>query len=159
MAEKININGLDYKAERLLGTGGHSRTRLVSRNGNFFALKEFETAEDARRDAADYRRLKEIRVLTPELIEDDSKNARLLKEYIEGETVAELIARKALQEEYLAQLAYMLDVTKEAGLNLNYAPENFAVQRGILYCVDYETRPYTEEESFEKEGLALWSRP
>ena len=44
------------------------------------------------------------------------------------------------------------------GLNIDYFPTNFVVQDELVYYVDYECNPYSEEWSFENWGVTCYSK-
>ena len=81
-----------------------------------------------------------------------------VKEYIDGPTVFELIRDGISVDKYLIQVRKMACLAKKAGLNIDYFPTNFVVQKDMIYYVDYECNPYMDEWSFENWGIKYWSR-
>ena len=106
----------------------------------------------------DYRRLRAVGIPMPELLAQDAAAERLVKEYIEGETVYEMVARGALPDACLAQVRRMCALLYPAGLNLDYYPTNFVLQGDILYYIDYECNAYSDEWNFENWGVRYWSK-
>ena len=47
-------------------------------------------------------------------------------------------------EVFLQQVREMAQLAKNAGLNIDYFPTNFAVQNGLLYYIDYECNIYMD---------------
>ena len=82
----------------------------------------------------------------------------LVKEYIEGPTIFDLVRDGASVEPYMDQVRHMADQAKAAGLNIDYFPTNFVVRDGLIYYVDYECNAYMEAWNFENWGVKYWSR-
>lgn len=105
----------------------------------------------------DYQRLKQVGIRIPEMYDVDVNNERILKEFIEGETIADFVARDEVKPEYVEQVRQMCQLLYPAGLNIDYYPTNFVVQNGLLYYIDYECNEYSDEWNFEKWGIKTWS--
>ena len=88
----------------------------------------------------------------------DDVNERVIKEYIEGHTVFELIRDGGSAEPYLDQVLEMAAKAKDAGLNINYFPTNFVIRDGLIWYIDYECNDYMEKWNFENWGVRYWSR-
>ena len=85
-------------------------------------------------------------------------NTHVLKEYIEGETIYDLVLSDKMEPVYLEQVREMYGRLYPAGLNIDYFPTNFVVQEQKLYYIDYECNEYMEEWNFENWGIRYWSR-
>ena len=59
---------------------------------------------------------------------------------------------------YIDQVREMAKTVTAAGLNIDYFPTNFVVQRGEIYYIDYECNPYMDQWNFENWGIQYWSR-
>lgn len=94
----------------------------------------------------------------PELYEVDVEQERILKEYIEGKTAAELVECGEMREEYIEQVREMCRLLYPAGLNIDYYPTNFVLKNGLLYYIDYECNGYMSEWSFENWGIKYWTK-
>lgn len=106
----------------------------------------------------DYQRLRQAGIRIPVLLDIDRANERLVKEYIEGETVFEMLKSGRSAEPCLSQVIEMSALAKAAGINIDYFPTNFvAAQNGLLYYIDFECNDYMEEWSFEVWGKKYWS--
>lgn len=164
--ENIKVNDKDYSIIRLLGKGKGGYSYLASRENNFFVLKQihhepcsyYHFGDKLQAELHDYERLRETGISIPRLIDWDVDNERILKEYIEGETIFELICRDKMQPEYLSQLKQMCKQVYAAGLNIDYFPTNFVVQQGRMFYIDFECNPYSEEWNFENWGIKYWSK-
>ena len=92
------------------------------------------------------------------MLDIDAQAERIVKEYVEGPTVFELVRDGVSVEPYLPQVREMAALARAAGLNIDYFPTNFVVNGGLLYYVDYECNAYMDEWSFENWGVKYWSR-
>lgn len=94
----------------------------------------------------------------PAMLEADAANERILKEYIEGETIFDLVLHERMRPEYYEQIKAMCALLYPANTNIDYFPTNFVVQRGELYYIDFECNDYMEEWNFENWGVKYWSK-
>ena len=93
-----------------------------------------------------------------ELLDIDIVAERILKEYIEGPTIFDLVKQDAMKEIYLEQMQHMASQVYEKGLNIDYFPTNFVVQDELIYYIDYECNNYMDEWNFENWGIKYWSK-
>ena len=162
----ITVNDSVYTVVRLLGKGKGGYSYLAQRDGKQVVVKQihhepceyyaFGNKIEAERN--DYDRLKNAGIRIPKMLAIDTENERIVKEYIDGETVFDLIARGSTAAEYLPQIREIADTAKAAGLNIDYFPTNFVIRDGLLYYIDYECNSYAEEWSFDSWGVKYWSR-
>lgn len=106
----------------------------------------------------DYKRLKEIRIKIPAMLDVDMENERILKEFIEGDTIYELVLQDKMKSAYTDQLHDMCALLYAASLNIDYFPTNFVVQDGEVFYIDFECNEYMEEWDFENWGVKYWSK-
>ena len=105
----------------------------------------------------DYERLLSAGIPMPRLLDVDTENERILKEYIPGPTVAELIAENRLPGFCLRQLKAMCARLYPVHLNIDYYPTNFVLSVDRLYYVDYECNDYSPKWDFEHWGAQYWT--
>ena len=164
--ETMYINETPYSVIRLLGKGKGGYSYLVTDGKQEYVLKQihhepcdyYTFGDKLASELRDYDRLKALGIRMPELYAVDTPGERLLKEYIPGPTVAELVPQDAVTEDHLAQVREMCRVLYQAGLNIDYYPTNFVEQDGLLYYIDYECNPYMEQWDFEHWGSQYWRR-
>ena len=104
-----------------------------------------------------YKKLKELGITIPKLIESNLEKQYLIKEFIEGRTAAELIACNKINEKIIEQLFVMSYKTKTAKLNIDFFPTNFVIKKEELYYIDYEINTYCEEWNLENWGIYYWA--
>ena len=92
------------------------------------------------------------------MFETDIENERIVKEYIEGETVFDLVKNGIPVEQYLLQVREMVELIRATGYNIDYFPTNFVVNDGLIWYVDYECSEYSDRWNFENWGIKYWSR-
>ena len=162
--DSMEVNGRPYEVVRLLGHGKGGYSYLVRDGAQAYVLKQihhepcsyYTFGDKLQSELRDYARLRTLGIRMPELIDVDEAQERLLKAYVEGETIATLVERGAMQPAYTEQVRAMCDVLYAAGLNIDYYPTNFVVQDGLLYYIDYECNPYMEKWDFDHWGKQYW---
>jgi tRNA A-37 threonylcarbamoyl transferase component Bud32 len=92
------------------------------------------------------------------MLDLDIKQERILKEFIDGDTIFDLISKDELRQEYLVQVKEMCKQLYAANTNIDYFPTNFVVQNELIYYIDYECNNYMEEWNFENWGIKYWSK-
>ena len=93
----------------------------------------------------------------PQLLVVDAPQERILKEYIPGPTVAELLRTGRMESGWLEQVRAMCRLLYPAGWNIDYYPTNFIPYNGTLYYIDYECNPYMTEWDFAHWGAQYWT--
>lgn len=161
---QISVNDNVFDVLRLLGHGKGGYSYLVTDGKKEYVLKQihhepcdyYQFGDKLQSELTDYERLKKLGIRMPVLLDADVENERLLKEYIEGDTIAQIVARGEMKPEYLEQVRGMCAVLYPAGLNIDYYPTNFVVQDGLLYYIDYECNNYMDQWNFENWGVKYW---
>lgn len=166
MEKLISVNSKEYKIIKLLGKGKGGYSYLAEKEGNQYVLKQihhepcsyytFGNKIEAERN--DYQRLLNAGIRIPKMVDIDIENERIVKEYIDGETIFEMVKNDISVLPYLKQIRQMAYTAKSAGLNIDYFPTNFVVQNGIIYYIDYECNNYSDEWNFENWGIKYWSK-
>ena len=92
------------------------------------------------------------------MLDVDMENERILKEYIEGETIYELVLNDKMENAYIDQMKKMCKLLYAANTNIDYFPTNFVVNQEKMFYIDYECNNYMEEWNFENWGVKYWSK-
>ena len=162
----LNVNGKAYQVLKLLGKGKGGYSYLVTDGEGQYTLKQihhepcdyYQFGDKLASELADYERLRAVGIPMPRLLEVDREQERILKEYINGETICQKVRWDRMEPDYLRQVEAMCEKLCAAGLNIDYFPTNFIVQDGRLYYIDYECNPYMEQWDFEHWGVKYWSK-
>lgn len=160
------VNEKSYKIEKLLGKGKGGYSYLATDGEKKYVLKQihhepcdyYQFGNKIESELNDYKKLKTIGIRMPEMLEIDMERERILKEYIEGKTIYEIVLLDEMKKEYIAQVKEMCNVLYKANINIDYFPTNFIVQEGKLFYIDYECNDYMEEWNFENWGIKYWSK-
>lgn len=158
------MNGKICQVLALLGHGKGGYSYLVTLEGRKYVLKQihhepcdyYQFGDKLQSELRDYETLRALGLPLPELYEVDHAGERLLKEYIQGPTIADLVEQGELEPSYFGQIEEMCRLVYSAGLNIDYYPTNFVVQDGKLYYIDYECNPYADQWNFENWGAQYW---
>lgn len=165
MPEILMVNDNEYRVLRLLGKGKGGYSYLVQDcEGHTFVVKQihhepcdyYQFGDKLQSELRDYARLKEIGIPMPALLDFDREQERILKEYIDGPTIAELVQQNRMEWDYYTQIEAMCARLYPAGTNIDYYPTNFVVQDGQLFYIDYECNDYMEQWDYEHWGKQYW---
>lgn len=166
MEEALSVNGAAYRVLRLLGRGKGGYSYLVTDGAGRYVLKQihhepcdyYSFGNKLEAELRDYETLSRLCIPLPRMLAADAGQERILKEYIEGETVAEHIQAGRFEPGWLEQLRAMCRILYPAGINIDYYPTNFIPQAGTgkLYYIDYECNAYMEEWDLEHWGIQYW---
>lgn len=162
----LSVNGREYEIIKLLGKGKGGYSYLATDGKNKYTLKQihhepcsyYQFGDKIQSEINDYKRLKNIGIDMPEMIDVDVENERILKEYIDGETIFDLVLQNRMKDEYIEQVRSMCTLLYPQNTNIDYFPTNFIVQNGKMYYIDYECNDYMEEWNFENWGVKYWSK-
>ncbi|MBE6127108.1 MAG: GNAT family N-acetyltransferase [Erysipelotrichaceae bacterium] len=163
--EEKTVNGVIYKLEKLLGKGKGGYSYLAKCDGKEYVLKQihhepceyYQFGNKIEAEKNDYQRLLDAGIRIPKMIDVDTENEIVLKEYIEGDVISDLIDRGESVEAYIPQVREMARLAKEKELNIDYYPTNFVVRDELLYYIDYECNQYMDEWSLDNWGIKHWS--
>ena len=166
MQETIVVNQKEYTVLRLLGHGKGGYSYLVEAQGKEYVLKQihhepcdyYSFGNKIEAELRDYDRLMQTGIRLPKMIDVDVSKERILKEYIAGPTIYELVKNDAMEEVYFSQVREMAAAVRSHGLNIDYFPTNFVVQNGEMFYIDYECNAYMDQWNFENWGIRYWSK-
>ena len=163
---EFRLNGKKLEVIRFLGKGKGGYSYLVTDGVGRFTLKKihhepcdyYTFGDKLASELRDYERLRAVGIPMPELIEVDREQELILKEFIDGPTIMELVRSDDMIPGYFEQVREMCARLYPAGLNIDYFPTNFIVQEGKLFYIDYECNEYMDQWNFENWGIRYWSR-
>ena len=141
--EKMDVCGKEYKIIRLLGHGKGGYSYLAEIENQMVVLKQihhepcdyYSFGNKIEAERSDYERLKNTGIRIPEMLAIDIGAERIVKEYIEGRTIFELVRDNISVDLYLNQVREMAEIAKAAGINIDYFPTNFVVQDNLIWYV------------------------
>lgn len=164
MDRTLSVNGTTYRILRLLGKGKGGYSYLAESDGQQVVVKQihhepcdyYSFGNKIEAELRDYERLKQAGIRIPRMRDFDADAEQIVKDYIDGPTVMDLLQAGESVEPYLPQVRDMASAAMAAGLNIDYYPTNFVLQDGRLWYVDYECNDYMEQWDFEHWGRFHW---
>jgi len=166
MEEELMVNNKKYRILALLGKGKGGYSYLVTDGLNRFVLKQihhepctyYRFGNKVEAEINDYKRLSAIGIRLPAMLDIDMKREHILKEYIEGDTILDIVMEDKMLPDYFRQILEMSDLLFQSNMNIDYFPANFVVQHEKLYYIDFECNAYSEEWNFENWGKKYWTK-
>lgn len=163
---ELSVNGRLFSIIKLLGKGKGGYSYLATDGTDKYVLKQihhepcsyYHFGNKIQSELNDYNRLKEIGITMPQMLDIDIENERILKEYIEGDTIFDMVKIDSVKPEYFEQVKAMCRLLYASNTNIDYFPTNFVVQNEKLYYIDYECNDYMEVWNFENWGIKYWSK-
>lgn len=164
--EQLSVNGKQYAVVKLLGKGKGGYSYLALDGDSKVVLKQihhepcnyYSFGNKIEAEMNDYKRLRRIGIPMPALIDVGVSQERIVKEYIDGQTVFDMVLNDSLPLCCIEQVRKMCSLLYPANTNIDYFPTNFVLQDGILYYIDYECNDYMSEWNFENWGIRYWSK-
>ena len=165
--EFLSVNNKNFKVIKLLGKGKGGYSYLVEdESSNRFVLKQihhepcsyYQFGNKIEAEINDYKRLNDAQIRIPKMLDVDIEQERILKEYIDGETIVHYVKNDLMIESFYEQIEEMVNLLKNKNLNIDYYPTNFIVQNGLIYYIDYECNTYCEEWNYLNWGSKYWRK-
>ena len=164
--KKLAVNGKEYELLKLLGKGKGGYSFLAEDGVKKYVLKQihhepcdyYQFGNKIEAEINDYERLRKTGIRMPAMIDVDIENERILKEFIEGDTIYELVLQDRMKPAYIGQVRRMCTLLQDVHLNIDYFPTNFVVQNEEIYYIDFECNEYMEKWNFENWGIKYWSK-
>ena len=162
--DTMTLNARVFSVMRLLGKGKGGYSYLVTDGQEQYVLKQihhepcdyYTFGDKLASELRDYEKLRRLGIPMPRLLDVDHVRERILKEYIEGDTIEQYVARKEMQPDFYRQIRDMCRILYAANTNIDYYPTNFVVRDGKLLYIDFECNDYMEQWDFEHWGCQYW---
>lgn len=151
-----------YTFEKELNKTNNGAFFLYRKDNNFVVIKELNKIKDEEgvleidKELFSYERLKALEIATPKLLGYNKQENIVLKEYIEGDDVLELIKDDKLKKELYIELLKYSELLNSDNLNIDYFPVNFVLKGSELFYINYKVFPYTEELNLRNWGIFYW---
>lgn len=165
MCGTLTINDAEYTVIKLLGKGKGGYSYLVTDGTAQYVLKQihhepceyYAFGDKLQAELHDYETLRKLGISMSRLLAVDTLQERILKEYIAGQTVAELLKGGGMEPDWLKQVEAMCSLLYPAGWNIDYYPTNFVPCGETLYYIDYECNAHMEQWDLEHWGIQYWT--
>ena len=164
--EILDVNGRCFRVEKLLGKGKGGYSYLISDETGMYVLKQihhepcdyYQFGDKVASELGAYEHLRRLGIPMPVLLDVDREQERILKEYVPGQTIWQMVEQDRMEPDYFRQMEDMCRILYAADTNIDYFPTNFVVNQGKLWYVDYECNRYMEQWDFEHWGYRYWSK-
>ena len=121
---RMTINGNEYEVVRLLGKGKGGYSYLVTDGHSRYVLKQihhepceyYTFGDKLKSELNDYETLRKTGITMPKLLAVDEEKERLLKEYIQGDTVYELVKTDRMEARWIEKMQDMCKLLYPANL-------------------------------------------
>ncbi len=163
----IKVNERKFTILKLLGKGKGGYSYLVTDDkSNKYVVKQihhepceyYQFGNKIESELNDYNKLYKIGLKIPQMLDVDIKNERILKEFIDGDTIYNMILKDNMNKNYIKQIKNMCKKLYPVNINIDYFPTNFIVQDELIWYIDYECNEYMEKWDFENWGIKYWSK-
>lgn len=164
--ETITVNNKSFNIIKLLGKGKGGYSYLADDGNRQYVVKKihhepcdyYTFGNKIEAELNDYRRLCDAGIRIPHMIDIDTENETILKEYIEGDTIYQMVKEDRDVSTFIEQVKIMCSQLYKKGLNIDYFPTNFVVQNNEVFYIDYECNSYMDEWNFENWGIKYYSK-
>lgn len=164
--ETITVNNKSFNIVKLLGKGKGGYSYLADDGSRQYVVKKihhepcdyYTFGNKIEAELNDYRRLCDAGIRIPHMIDIDTENETILKEYIEGDTIYQMVKDDKDVSNLIEQVKAMCSLLYKKGLNIDYFPTNFVVQNNEVFYIDYECNSYMDEWNFENWGIKYYSK-
>lgn len=163
----ILINDITYKIIKLIGhgKGGYSylatdgKTKVVVKKIHHEPCSYYNFGDKIQSELNDYNTLFNIGIRIPKMIDYDLNKEIIVKEYIKGDVISDLIKEKKDISKYINQLREFLPILYNSNINIDYYPTNFVVNSidDLIYYIDYECNTYDSKWDFDNWGIKYWN--
>lgn len=163
--ERLECAGKDVIVKNFLGKGKSGYSYLAEFDAGLAVLKKIHHEwcpvyrfgpDKLEVQLRDYHTLLTLDVPVPKLLAYDREGEFLVKEYIAGPSLAEMLACEGIPFRFFLQIQEICERAYARHLNIDYMPQNFIVQKDRIVYVDYECNPYDWNWDFEHWGIYFW---
>ena len=142
MSYIMSVNGVEYRIIRLLGKGKGGYSYLAQKDDCKYVLKQihhepcdyYQFGDKIQAEIRDYERLKNIGITIPKMIDVDIEEERILKEYIDGDTIFDMVKNYQMEDIFISQVKKRCEVLYQANINIDYFPTNF-IRKMVYYII------------------------
>ncbi|MDX9690915.1 MAG: aminoglycoside phosphotransferase family protein [Acholeplasmataceae bacterium] len=161
----LEINSIydGYYVKSFLGSGKAGESYLVLRHSKEYVLKIMHhrpfinghvfTIDD---EIHAFSLLTKLNIRIPKLFAYHRAKKYLVKEYIQGDSVAKFISNQFIPLSQYYLMHYYFKLLESKGYTIDYFPTNFIMSNDQIWYVDYEINPYDDMWSFESWGIYYW---
>lgn len=155
MSKIFYIDGREYFFIKNLSNSNANNIFLLQDSDTLYVYKKLNS-QIFDFELYSYNMLKKFKINIPNLIFIDKENKIILREYIQGENIQELIKQKKINQDTLMEIFSISELLNINNFNIDYKPENFIVHDNKLFYTKYVIYPYDESYNFHNYGVYFW---
>ena len=164
--QQVTVNGKTYNLIKLLGKGKGGYSYLAEVDGKFVVVKKihhepcayYQFGNKMQAELNDYQKLSQIGITMPKMLDFDIDQEIIVKEFIDGPTVYQMVLENTLPQTCVEQVVEMCKKLYANNTNIDYFPTNFILHEGRLWYIDYESNPYDPQWDFANWGVKYWTQ-
>ncbi len=133
-----------------------NQTYVVNFKNKPFVLRKFNNLEEYKEALYRYKKLVKYSIYTPTLEYKDKNEYILVFNHIDSPHADEVLAKEELPEIYFEKLFTLYRYARANQVDINYLPENFALDGKRLYYTSLDLFNAKPEINLENYGLEFW---
>lgn len=128
----------------------------VERKGKIFFLKQFANADDFAQFIKVSKRFSITAIDTPKIYYFDKNNYFVVMQYIEGESILDMLIKGDLEEKFYEMIFKIEWYAHNEKMILDFHPDQFIYDGKKLYYVGFKYCAYVQKESFAMQDIKYW---
>lgn len=154
--ENIIIKRKRYQIDDVLAKDDFHESYKASLNGKTYFIRKYINKDEYIASLGQSKSLKKLGITIPKILKKDKDVFAIVYQYINGETIAEHLAKEDLPDEYFTYIFNMYRFARFSKFEINYLPENFKLEGKNLYYLSLEKSEQNPEKNLENYGLNYW---
>lgn len=154
--EIIICNKKEYSVIETISSNTQCTTYLVERENVKYKLVKFALVSLYQSSLKRRKLLKRYLTYVPKIIKKDKKNAILLLEHFDEETVLDTLVKEELKDDLFKMVFDFYRVCRVGKIELNYLPEYYVLHNKHLYYLADDMYDANKEHNFENFGIFYW---
>lgn len=153
MREIIEIKRKEFEVIEKIG----ERSYKVERKGNIYFLKKFENDKKGFETVIKNQEiLRNSGIAMPKVYMWDKNAMIFVTDFIEGETVFDLLSKDDLDEKIIEGVFLMAYFCKKSRNSIDFDPINFKYYNDKLYYLPFNMVTYDSKRDFLTKDLPMW---
>ena len=153
MNEIIEIKRKEFVVLEKMG----ERSFKVERKGKIYFLKKYSSKQELQEFVDWQHKLRFTAIDLPKVYLFDKNQLISVVDFIEGESVLDLMLKEDIQDEELYKLLFLTEwYARREKAKLDYAPENFKYVGKKLFYLAFKNERLGSDYNFSMSDLRLW---
>ena len=152
MREIIELKRKQFEVIEELG----EHSKKVERNGKIYFLKEYPNKQSFELALDNFNKLHKNGVFVPDIYMYEKNKFVMVREFIEGETVLDMLLKEDLSEEIIEKVFNVNWYVRNGKLSIDFKPENFKLYKDKLCYLPLICGKYNEKYLFQNQDIWFW---